>query len=67
VPGHNETAGTSLPNRFVQFVTQQAAWYERTGVIGPDGPEQRSRLPVNEDHDLIAILRPFEVLTEPRT
>jgi len=40
---------------------------ERTGVIGPNGPEQRGRVPVNEHDDLVAVLRPFEVMTEPGT
>jgi hypothetical protein len=33
-------------------------------VFGPNGSEQRGWLSANEDDDLDAVLRPFEVLTE---
>ena len=41
--------------------------YERADVVWPNRPEQRGRLAVDQDDDLVAVLRPFEVLAEPGT
>jgi hypothetical protein len=47
----------------VQFVAHQVTRYERADVVWPEASEQRGRVSVNEDDDIVAVLRSLWVLT----
>jgi hypothetical protein len=55
----------SFSDCLVQFVANEPAGDAGACVVGPNRSEQRRRLTVDQDDDLVAVPRPLEVLTEP--